>query len=164
MNMFLIVLILLMVIALYLGYRSVVEYKHPKKVYRIVKDTFTGLIKRNKLSIAEINLFGNRLIAIDNKLKKLVLIHYKQGVAWEKCLNLHKMIFCRIVKNTHKVSGNIQKLNIELTFRNGSVVVFPFFDKRVDVIGDLPARIKRAQYWKGKIQYQINAAQLTNIS
>lgn len=36
--------------------------------------------------------------------------------------------------------------------RNGGIVTFPFFDDEVDVIRDLPTRIKRAQYWKGKIQ------------
>jgi hypothetical protein len=117
MKIFLMILILIIAIPIYLGLRSLFEYKHPQKVYMIVKGAFTRLIKRHKLSIAEINLFGNRFIAMDLKMNKLVLIHYKHGLAWEKCLNLYEMVFCRIAKTTHKVSGDIQKLNLELTYR-----------------------------------------------
>lgn len=161
MFIFLTILIIVMAIPIYFGFRSVFEYKHPKNVYKVVKDAFTRIIKKQNLSIAEINLFGSRLIAIDSKLKKLVLIQYRHGIVWEKCINLHKMVFCRIAKNTHQVSGEIQKVNLELTFGKGGTITFPFFDKEVDVIHVLPARIKSAQYWKGKIQYEINSAQLT---
>jgi hypothetical protein len=152
-----------MAIPIYLGFRSLFEYRHPKNIYKVVKDAFTRIIKKQKLSIAEINLFGNRLIAIDSKLKKLVLIQYKHGIVWENCLNLRKMAFCRIAKTTNMVSGETQKVNLELlTFGKGRTIIFPFFDEKVDVIHDLPARIKSAQYWKGKVQYEINTAQLTN--
>jgi hypothetical protein len=73
------------------------------------------------------------------------------------------MVFSRIAKTTHKVSGNIKKVNLVLIFRKGGIITFPFFDEKMDVIPDLPARIKRAQYWKEKIQYQINTVQLTNV-
>lgn len=158
------ILILVIPTSVYFGFRSHFEYKHPQKVYMIVKDAFTRLIKRHKLSIAEVNLFGNRLIAMDHKMNKLVLIHYKHGIAWEKCLNLHEMVFCRIAKTAHKVSGDIQEVNLELTFRKGGIITFSFFDEEVDVIRDPPSRLKMAQYWKGKIQCQISIVQLTNVN
>jgi hypothetical protein len=153
-----------MTVPIYIGYRSFFEYKHPGNVYKVVKDAFIRLIKNHNLSIAEVNLFGNRLIAIDTKLKKLVLIHYKYGIVWERCLNLQKMVCCRIAQTIHKLSGDTQRVNLELTFHKGGMITFPFFEKKTDVIHDLSARIKRAQYWKGKIQCEINTAQLVNAS
>jgi hypothetical protein len=139
-----------MAMPIYFGLRSLFAHKHPVKVYKIVKNALTRLIKKHKLSIAEISLFGNRLIAMDRKMNRLILIHYKHGIVWEKCLNLHEMVFCRIAKIAHKLSGDIQKVNLELTLRNGGIITFSFFDEKIDVIRDLPARTKRAQYWKGK--------------
>lgn len=163
MIMFLLTLILISVMALpiYLGFRSRFEHKHPAKVYMIVKDAFTGLIKRHKLSIAEINLFGNRLIAMDSKMSQLILIHYKHGIVWERCLSLREMAFCKIAKITHKVSGDVQKVNLELTLRKGGIITFPFFDAKMDLNSDLSTRIRRAQHWKGKIRRKRLDAKIT---
>ena len=164
--MYIVSMILLLVISIpiYLCLKSLFEYKHPQKVYMIIKDTFTRVIKRHKLTISEINLFGNRIIAVDRKINKLVLIHYKHGIAWRKCINLHDIISCRIATITHKVSGKIQKVNLKLTFRKGGIITFPFFDDEVDVKRDPSMRIKTALYWVGKIQYKKKTVQLANVN
>lgn len=138
MYIFLMILLLLMPIPIYLGFRSLFGDKHRQKVYLTLKEAFKRLIKRHRLSITEVNIFGNSLIAMDRKMNKLVLVVYKNGITWEKCINLHEMIFCKIVKTANKAAGCIQKVNLELSFHKDGIITFAFFDEEVDDLRDLP--------------------------
>ncbi|WP_217603405.1 hypothetical protein [Chitinophaga sp. GbtcB8] len=164
MYIFLIILVLLMPIPIYLGFRSLFADRHHQKVYQHVKDAFQSLIKRQGLSIAEVNMLGNRLIAMDRNMNKLIFVVYKNGITRENCLNPNEIISCKIEKKSSDVSGYIRKVNLELTFRRNGVITFSFFDEEVDDLCDLPSRIKKAQYWKRQIQYQISSVPLTNVN
>lgn len=145
----LVVLMLLIPIPIYFAFRSLFENKHNRKGIQAVKDAYKRVIKRYTLSISEVNKFGNRLIAIDRTMGKLVLVVYKNGITWEKCISLDEVMFCQIIKTTNKVSGCIQKVIMELTLSNNhGIINFLFFHETLDDMGDLPHRLKRSQYWK----------------
>lgn len=161
----LVILVLLAPIPIYIAFKSLFENKRNLKAKRAVKDAYKRVIKRYALSISQVNKFGNRLIAIDRKIGKLVLVVYKQGITWEKCFNLDEIIFCQIVKTTNKLSGCIENVSMELTFRNNhGIINFPFFDETLDDMRDLPYRLKKAQYWKRKIQFHLSTFQTNNIN
>lgn len=165
MYIILLALLLMMPIPLYFGFKSLFKDRHDQKDFLAIKDAYKRVKKRYRLSIAEVHRFGNRLIAIDRNSGKLVLIVYKNGITWEKCLNLEEIIFCRIVKDSNKVSGSIQKVSLELTLaKNQGVINFSFFDERTDDMRDLPNNLKRSKYWKKKIQYHLSALQINSGS
>jgi hypothetical protein len=164
MNFILLALLLLIPIPIYVAFKSLSKDRRNKKKILAIKDAYKRVTNRHLLSISEVNKFGNRLIAIDRNSGKLVLIVYKNGITWEKCLNLDEMVFCQIAKGTSEETGCIQRVNLELTFRRDGFVNFLFFDEEVDDFRDLPARIKKAQYWKKKIQYQLSRLQVSNIN
>ena len=165
MYLILVALLLLMPIPLYITFKSLFKDRHNQKGFLAIKDAYKRVKKRYRLSISEAHRFGNRLIAIDRNLGKLVLIVYKNGITWEKCFNLEEIIFCRIVKDSNKVSGSIQKVSLELTLANNQGVInFSFFDEQTDDLRDLSNNLKRSKYWKKKIQYHLSTLQIDNAN
>jgi hypothetical protein len=165
MYIILVALLLMMPIPLYFGFKSLFKVRDNQKAFLAIKDAYKRVKKRYRLSISEAHRFGNRLIAIDRNSGRLVLIVYKNGITWEKCLNLDEIIFCRIVKDSNNRSGSIQMVRLELTLANNQGSInFSFFDEQTDDFRDLPNNLKRAKYWKKKIQYHLSALQITSAN
>ena len=150
MNVFLKIHLLLMSIRIP-GLRSGFVDQQSQKGYLNIKHAVRGLVKRHKLSISRVNIFGNRLIAMDRKNSKLLFVVYKNGIIWEKCFNLGDIMFCRIAKNFNTENGYVRKVNLELSLPPGEIISFSFFDDEDDDGRYLPGRIKKAQFWKSKI-------------
>ena len=163
MYLILIILVLLMPFALYIGFQSLFKDKHKRKNYLAMKEAFKRISKRHMLSISDMAIFKNRLIAIDKEKNKLALVVYKNGITLERCCNLDELIFCKVVNRTNRISGCIESVSMELTFRNDpGIVSFVFFDEKTDDLRDLPLRIKKSKYWTRKIQYQTSIKQIGN--
>ena len=157
MSLVLIILLLLIPIPIYIAFRLLFENNNNRKGIQAIKNAYKRVIKRHTLSISEVNRFGNRLIAIDRTMGKLVLVVYKNSITWEKCISLDEILFCQVVKTTNKVNGHIREVSMELTLHNkNDRVNFLFFDEQVDDMRDLSHRLKKSQYWKRKIQYQLS--------
>ena len=160
----LVLLVLLMSIPLYIAFKWLFDDKFQPKSLLAIGQGFKRLIKRYKLSISGAAVFRHRLLAMDRKVNKLVLIVYKNGITWEKCVDLREIISCQIEKQFNKVSGRIQKVNLELIYPNDGIINFSFFDEEMDDSRDVTSRIKKGQYWRRKIQNQISTVQLANAN
>ncbi len=152
---FLIVLMLLLPIPLYFGFKALFENKHNRRNALALKVALDRVIRRNKLSISEIDTFRNRIIALDRKNNKLILAEHRNSVTWEKCLFLGELGSFTIIKEMDQLTGCIQKIVIEFNFNN-DLVHFTFYDSSNDHIRELPTRVRKATYWKNKIQHQLN--------
>ena len=109
------------------------------------------------------DIFNNRLIAIDQKMNKLVLVVYNNGMTEEKCLSLDNLIFCQIINATNRKKGCVESVTLELTFRNDpGMERFYFFGETNDDLRDLPSRIKKSKNWIRKIKYQTSINQTGN--
>jgi hypothetical protein len=162
--MYVIFALIIISIPVYLAFRSILNDKTRHKGSQAVKDAFKRSIKRHRLSISDVDRFGSRLIALDEDRAKLVLIVYKNGVTWEKCIDLDEIVFCQLVKTTSKVHSGIKEVNMELTLRNDPVSMsFAFFDEELDDTRDLFYRFKKSKYWKRKIQFQLGMRQVTPL-
>lgn len=163
MYLILIILVLLMPFALYIGFQSLFKDKHKRKSYLAMKLSFKRISKRHILSISDMTVFKDRLIAIDKEKNKLAIVVYKNGITLEKYCNLDDLIFCRVVNRTNRISGCIESVSMELTFRNDpGIVSFAFFDEKTDDLRDLPLRIRKSKFWTRKIQYQTSIKQIGN--
>jgi hypothetical protein len=160
MEVILVLLLCLLFFYVYSHYLRVYDERRNQKGYREVKEAYKRVIKRHGLSIAAVDRFRNRLIAIDWIMGKLVLIIFKDGVTWEKSFNMDEILFCQVVKATDNAGERIEKVNMELTLRyDNGIVEFPFFDAKLDDRTVLGQRLKKAQSWKTKIQLQSSAQQ-----
>jgi hypothetical protein len=116
---------------------------------------------RKLLSISKMNMFGPRLIGIDEGLNMLVSIIYKDGITWEKCIDLRRIVLCKIVIRHDSINGLIRKVDLELTLaQNNETFCFPFFDEKIDETRDLAGRVKKAQAWRKRIQMQLSKMQV----
>ena len=155
---FLIVMLLLLSFLLYLGFKAVFENKLDRRNSLAIKVALDRVLKRNRLSISEIDTLGNKVIALDRKHNKIILVEHRNNVTWEKCLSLGELESCNINKEMDQITGCAQKVVMELNFNSSEdLVYFTFYDKSNDSIHELPSRIRKANYWKNKIQHHSNS-------
>ena len=161
--MYILLLLILVCISFYIVWKTFFTNMRSRKGFQAINDVFEGVVKRHMLSISEVNRLGNRLIAIDRERAQLLLIIYKDGVIWEKCLTLNEIMFCQVLQTPNKGSDDIKKVSLELTFRNNhDTISFPFFDERIDDKRLLSHRVKKSRYWKRIIHFQLSVRQIHN--
>ena len=157
MYIILIILLLLLPIPIYLGFKALFKKKHDRRNALTLKVALDRVIKRYRLSISEIDTFGNRVIALDRKNNKLIMVELRNNVTWEKCLSLVELTSFTIIKELDQLTGCTQKVVIKLNFNHSEELeYFTFYDESNDNIHELPTRVRKAIYWKNKIQYHLN--------
>ncbi len=162
--MYMIFVLVLILIGIYMFVTTFLADRPRNKASLAVKEAFKRVTERHMLSISDMNRFGNRVIAMDSDLAKLVLIVYQNGITWEKYINMEDILFCQVINTGDKDNGHIQKVSLELTFRNDqSDISFPFFDEKLDNPRDVSYRIRKSKYWKRKIQIQMSTRQINNF-
>lgn len=145
-------LVLLIPIPLYIAFQSFFIKERNKEGIGAVEGAYKRVIKRYGLRISEVSKFINRLIAIDRKIGKLVLIVYKDGITWEKCVGLQEIGGCQIARSTDHASGFVHQVNMELVLHyTREIISFPFFDEKIDDVRDLDRRTRQAHYWQKKV-------------
>ena len=165
MYVIIVLILFLLFFVVYTHYLRVYDERLDQQGHREIKAAYKRVIKREFLSISAMDRFGNRLIAIDRVLGKLVLIVNKDGVTFEKCFNMEEILLCRVIKTFDKPGGGIQNLTLELMFRSSiGIVNFQFFDEKIDNKRDLHKRLKKSQYWKREIQIQLSRRQIDDFN
>ena len=152
-----IALILLLLFILYLGFRRKFETTDDPKNYFALQLSLDRVISRYKLAISEIGFFKNAIIGLDSGNNKLVSILQKRNVISERCFPLSELGSCRVIRDTDQLTGYVKRIELELILRCGEIIGFIFFDEQRDNIHELPSRIRKAKYWKSKIQLRLNS-------
>jgi len=148
MYILLVIFLLLLPVVLYLAFQALFVKKGHQKGIKAVDEAYKRVRQRHHLKVAEANKFVNRIIAIDREMGVLLLVLYKDGITWEKCLNLEEIGSCDVIKTTDVQSGFIQQVSVEIGLHNShEPLSFPFFDEQTDDIRDLGRAVKKAQHW-----------------
>lgn len=165
MYVLLVLLLFLLFFYMYTHYLKISEERRNREGFREIEEAYQRVKKRNMLSVSTVEKFANRLIAMDRVHGKLVLILYKDSVTWETLFNLDEIVFCRVVRSRNHIGGSVQKVILEITFRNNDdAVSFSFFDETLDDKSILDQRLKKAHSWKKKIQLQVSERQINNVA
>jgi hypothetical protein len=153
----LVILALIVILLIYLAFQSYYgSQKHQQKMLA-VEEAYKRMVKRHQLKILEVSRLPSRLIAIDRVNGKLLMVIYKDGITWERCVDLGAIKSCELVKTTDHESGYIQHVHMELLLHNSSEVIrFPFFDQEVDDVRELRQRTNKSHYWQRKIRYYLD--------
>src|SRR5688572_10521752 len=114
--------------------------KRQKKKQRQLGLAYERLVKQVKLSVEHMELLNGKLIALDRKNKKLLLIDHNQIEKQEECLSLLGVESCKMIEVKHGADAYIKKIFLELKYGwNNKTTLFCFYDDSYDLITELPA-------------------------
>lgn len=152
-----IVSVLLLLFLLYLAFRKKLVNKNCDGGYLFLKTSLDRVISRYRLLISEIEFLKNEIIALDSRNNKVVSILERKDVVSERCFPLSEVRSCRMITEPDQLTGYIRRVVLELILHGGEVIGFNFFDDVRDNIKELPSQVKKAKYWKSKIQLHLNS-------
>jgi hypothetical protein len=113
---------------------------------------YDKLVKQMRFSIQHSELLNGKLIALDRRNKKLLVIDHNQIKKQEECISLLGIENCRIVEEKDGPDGCINKIFLQLKFKwNDKITRFCFYDDSYDLITEMPTLARRAKFWKDRI-------------
>ena len=92
----LIVIVLLLSFLLYSGIKALFENKNDRRNAFVIKEALDRVIRRNMLLISEIDTLGNKVIALDRKTKKIILVENRNNVTWKNVFHWARWKSCII--------------------------------------------------------------------
>jgi len=153
MYMILVIVLLLMPLPIYIGFQSLFKDKYQHKIDLALKEAFRRVTKRHRLFMFKVTVFKDRLIGIDKRLNRLIIINYKHGITAEKCFTLDDLINCRVVNRVQSERGCITNIAIELTLSSDPAIVrFSFFDEKTDDSRNFAWAVKKSKIWESIIK------------
>lgn len=113
-------------------------------------------VKKNQLKIEHVEVFDNRIIALD-RIHKIVLFFYQRAEGYEEVVvPLLELASCRMIE-THNDSGYIKTVYLQLlTQANDSDYKLCFYDEQSDKPTSLLPAMRRARNWKQRIEVNRN--------
>jgi hypothetical protein len=151
---FLIILMLLFPMPLYILYRRQFEKKGSKAAE--LKKAITQLSKKHNLSIDEVEIFNGKVIGLDKKDGKILLVEYVNSSLRKICISLKELESHRITKALDKIEGCISKVAMEFNLRGRKPVYFNFYDNAKDHTSAFSFLRDKAKYWDAKIHFHAN--------
>jgi hypothetical protein len=138
--------------ALY-GIREIIKEKRKKRRQLSLAMSYDMLVSVNKLSIEYIDILENKVIAIDRKNKKLVLIDHTEENKQELCISLLQVDSSSIIEERDEQDKCIKKVFLELKLKRCHIYHrFCFYDDRKDPVTELPSLLRRATHWRDRVQ------------
>lgn len=139
--------VLTLLVALILLYPKIQRRKRHLSLAR----AFERYLKTHKLSIEETDYFDNKAIGLDKKNKRLLLIDHSSRPKKSYCICLQKLHLCEVKKVKDPASQSVSKIVMEFLDRNNKMEAFTFYDKTYNKRHEKPLLIRRAEYWKERI-------------
>jgi hypothetical protein len=144
--------VFLLGIPAYFLIRIFIKEERQKKQRRQLGLAYDRLVKQVKFFIEHSELLNGKIITLDRKNKKLLLIDHNQTEKQEECLSLLGVETCKIIEVKDEADGCISKIFLELNHkRSNKITRFSFYDDSYDLITELPALARKARSWKHRI-------------
>ncbi len=154
MNTLSVIIFFLLLPVLIIGFLTILENKRGKQVKRILEKAIRQLVNENNLGMLELDFFRYKAIGIDRKNMKLVFVDFQNKTTDKFCIDLKTLLFCRVVKTWDESSGKVRKIFIEIRRKNSNdVSKLAFYDRAFDNTYAKASSIRRAEYWKNKINF-----------
>ncbi|MCU7551857.1 hypothetical protein OCK74_22245 [Chitinophagaceae bacterium LB-8] len=112
---------------------------------------YERLVLENRLSIERLDIFKNKVIAMDRKNKKLVLIYHTDRTQQELCIPLLQVAACSIIEERDQQDQCIKKIFLNLKLRNLIHHLFCFYDDSKDDVMEMPTLSRQAVNWSKSI-------------
>ncbi|MES1217210.1 MAG: hypothetical protein ABUT20_16975 [Bacteroidota bacterium] len=157
MYIFLIILLLILPWPLYWWYMSIFRSTRKNRINLVITKTLDRVVRKNRLSVNEMDLFDNKIIGLDQRKYKLILIEYENMTTRADCISLNQVTSCNLYKEMNESTGRVEKVRVSMTIMGGSDPVnFIFYDATKQNVYELPFLSGKAKYWKSRIQLYIH--------
>lgn len=162
MNTLSVTIFFLLLPVLIIGFLSILEMKRGKQVKRALEKAIGQLVTENNLGMLEIDFFLRKAIGIDRKNVKLVFVNFRDESTDKFCIDLETLFFCRVVKTWDESTEKIKKIFLEIRSKNSNEASkLVFYDRTSDNRYAKASLIRRAEYWKSKINFYRASGELT---
>jgi hypothetical protein len=113
---------------------------------------YDRLVRQAKLSIEHAEMLEGKLVALDRKNKKLLLIDHNQVPRQEDCISLLGIESCRVIEVKKNPDAHTRKVILELKHKwIERITRFSFYDESSDAVTELPLLVRRAKSWKHRL-------------
>jgi len=132
--------------------RIIHKRHYQKKIQKALGITYDRLVRNAKLSIDHSEILHAKMIALDRRNKKLLVIDHNMKQKQEECIALLGIQSCRVIEIKSKANEHIQKINLELKHKRADKITsFCFYDAACDPVNELPFLARRARSWKHRL-------------
>ena len=123
-----------------------------KKTWHSLAQAYERLLWEGKLSVEQSEILGKKVIALDRRNKKLLVIDHGGAKPLEQCLSLRDVAATRIVEKRDPEQGCVQQIFLELrSERSGEIIRVCFYDENHDSLAELKRLTRKALQWKTRI-------------
>jgi hypothetical protein len=146
-----ILLLLLLIIGLY-GIKEVIKDRKKKSDQLALALAYETMVMKHRLEIEHVEVFDLRIIALDRKHKMLLFFYQRLGYYEEVAISLLELTSCSILES-HDESGSIRALYLQMvTSEDEKGYNLCFYDEQGDKPASLLSAMRRARYWKQRIE------------
>ena len=138
-------------ITAYYAIRNFRKQNTIKKKQRDLDDAYNRLTREQNFCVKYLDRFNQKIIGLDSKNKKLLFIDHSKKERKEACLSLLNVGSCHIIEVEDGQQESTRKILLKLKEKNQETV-FCFFDDSYDAVIDMPALMRRARFWKQRIE------------
>lgn len=156
MNPYIITAAVLALPAGFITYKMIKEQKK-KKTWLALAKAYERLLWDNKLTVEHSEILNEKVIALDRRNKKLILIDHNRLQPMELCISLGDVVATRIVETRDEMQECIKSINLELQSRSGHAVQFCFYNVQQDDLFSLKPLKRKALQWKTRIDVHRNS-------
>jgi hypothetical protein len=136
----------------YLLIHTLIKQNRKKKREKVLGLAFDRLVKEVRFSINHIEMLHGKVIALDRRSKKLLLIDHNQRVKQEECLSMLWIQSCRVIEIKYGSESCTRKILLEIKHKwNNKISQFSFYDDAYDTRRNLTTLTKMAKFWKHRI-------------
>ena len=130
------------------------KLKRKKAIRNKLQSAVRHLILMNKLAIANLEWFNNKMIGIDKKNRKLIFVQVQKDEVQKLCIDLRLASTCRVVKTNHD-----DEIFLQLQLKNSNDLTrINFYDSSSDHARNKTTLLEKARAWKERISLLMRGA------
>ena len=136
---------------------KLVKAQRKKKAWLTLAKAYERLVLESRLSVEHSEILGGKVIALDRRNKKLLLVDHSGPQPLERCIPLRDVTATRIVEMRDDLQQCIRRIVLELRCKQAEAPVqFCFYDEQQDPLTDLKTLVRKSQQWKTRIDVHRN--------
>ena len=148
-----VVIILLLVLLLCLaGVWQLIKEQKKKSGQLALALAYERMVMKHKLAIEHMEVFDNRIVALDRKQKKLLFLYHAADVHQHELVSLQDIASLQLIEEREELKGFIRKVFLALTCAADSTTYrLCFYDHSKDAPTILLPAMRRARNWKQRV-------------
>ena len=147
-----VITLLLMVLVGAFGIKQYVKERKIKNGKLALALAYEQMVMKHRLQIEHVEVFDNRIIALDCKHKKLLFLHHHAADHQQELILLPEIATLQLIEEREKGQGFIKKVYLALApAEMNKTYLLCFYDHTKDAPMLLLPAMRRARNWKQRV-------------